>query len=54
MAFKEMDANADGKVTLEEFVQGCCNQESIAEMLAIKMIGVVYEVEDHVEFSEQN
>ena len=39
-AFKEMDTNSDGKITQEEFVRACLNQESISKMLALKVIDV--------------
>jgi len=39
-AFKEMDTNADGRVTQDEFVNACLNQETISKMLALKVIDV--------------
>ena len=39
-AFKEMDANDDGKVTKEEFVMACLNDDTISQMLARKLIDV--------------
>jgi len=39
-AFQEMDANADGRVTQEEFVKACLNQETISKMLALKVIDI--------------
>ena len=39
-AFKEMDADSDGKITQEEFVRACLNHETISKMLALKVIDV--------------
>lgn len=39
-AFKEMDTNSDGRVTQEEFVRACLNQETISTMLALKVIDI--------------
>merc|ERR1712020_313356 len=40
-AFKEMDANTDGKITQEEFIRACLDQESaLSTMLALKVIDV--------------
>ena len=39
-AFKEMDANDDRKVTKEEFVMACLNDDTISQMLARKLIDV--------------
>jgi len=39
-AFKEMDTDSDGRVTQEEFVKACLNQETISKMLALKVIDV--------------
>merc|ERR1711983_232556 len=39
-AFKEMDADENGKVTQDEFVEACLNQETISKMLALKVIDV--------------
>merc|ERR1712241_479067 len=35
-AFKEMDANADGRVSQEEFIKACLSHETISKMLALK------------------
>ena len=40
LAFKEMDANDDGKITQEEFVAACMGQEKISSMLALRIIDV--------------
>ena len=40
IAFQEMDANSDGRVTQEEFVKACLNQATISKMLALKVIDV--------------
>ena len=39
-AFKEMDENSDGQVTVEEFVRACLNQESISKLLILKAINI--------------
>jgi hypothetical protein len=35
-----MDANSDGRVSEDEFVKACLNQESISKMLILKAIGI--------------
>ena len=40
MAFKEMDANDDGRVSLQEFINACLAQEKISSMLALKLVDV--------------
>ena len=40
IAFQEMDANSNGRVTQEEFVKACLNQATISKMLALKVIDV--------------
>lgn len=39
-AFKEMDINADGKVSEEEFVNAIMNQQKFSKMLALNIIDV--------------
>merc|ERR1712055_733847 len=39
-AFSEMDSNEDGKVTADEFVDACLNQEKFSKMLALKVIDI--------------
>ena len=39
-AFKEMDTNADGRVSQEEFIRACLSHETISKMLALKVIDV--------------
>ena len=40
LAFKEMDVNDDGRVTLQEFIDACLAQEKISSMLALKFVDV--------------
>jgi len=49
-AFQEMDTDADGKVTQEEFVKACLNQETISKMLALKVIDVFIWQESQIGF----
>jgi len=42
-AFKEMDADGDGKVSLAEFNTACLSQEKLSSMLAIKVIDIFVE-----------
>ena len=39
-AFKEMDTNSDGSVSLEEFVAACMSHEKISTMLALRIVDV--------------
>lgn len=45
-----MDTDADGKVTQEEFVKACLNQETISKMLALKVIDVFIWQESQIGF----
>jgi len=42
-AFIEMDINADGKVTSEEFIKACLSQKKFSTMLTLKLIKVFIE-----------
>jgi len=42
-AFAEMDQNQDGKVSEEEFITACTNQEEFSKMLAIHVIDIFVE-----------
>merc|ERR1711936_776800 len=42
-AFAEMDKNKDGKVTKEEFIRACLEQEEISKILAMKVIDIFVE-----------
>ena len=44
-AFAEMDKNEDGKVSQEEFITACMNQEEFSKMLAIHVIDIFVEEE---------
>merc|ERR1712038_1391141 len=39
-AFAEMDKDADGKITQEEFISACLGQEQFSKMLALKIIDI--------------
>jgi len=39
-AFKEMDEDGDGKVTIDEFVGACMKQEKFTSLLALRIIDV--------------
>ena len=39
--FAEMDADKDGKVTVDEFVTACLGQGELSRMLALKVINIV-------------
>merc|ERR1711951_256674 len=39
-AFSEMDKDADGKITQEEFIAACLGQEQFSKMLALKIIDI--------------
>ena len=42
-AFIEMDINADGKVTSDEFIKACLSQKKFSTMLTLKLIKVFIE-----------
>jgi len=44
-AFAEMDKNEDGKVSQEEFITACMNQEEFSKMLALHVIDIFVEEE---------
>jgi len=44
-AFAEMDTDEDGKVTTEEFITACLNQEEFSKMLTIKVLDIFVEDE---------
>ena len=44
-AFAEMDKDADGKVSLEEFKSACLGREEFSKMLAVKVIDIFVEEE---------
>ena len=39
-AFKEMDTNADGKVSVDEFIRACLGHEKVSAMLTRKIVEV--------------
>ena len=39
-AFREMDANNDGRVSESEFIQAIMSHEKVASMLALKVVQV--------------
>ena len=45
-AFAEMDKNKDGKVTQEEFVSACLEQQEISKMLALKIVDIFVEEDE--------
>merc|ERR1712126_84151 len=42
-AFVEMDKNKDGKVTREEFVSACLEQQEFSKLLALKIVDIFVE-----------
>jgi len=42
-AFTEMDANNDGVVSLEEFIEACLGQSELCQLLALKAIEIFAE-----------
>merc|ERR1711992_274004 len=44
-AFKEMDKDEDGKVSLQEWIDACLGQEEFSKMLALKIIDIFVEDE---------
>ena len=51
-AFEEMDVNADGKVTKEEFMEACRTHEKISSMLALKIVDIFVAEDEHEEIEE--
>ena len=51
-AFEEMDANADGKVTKEEFMEACRTHEKISNMLALKIVDIFIAEDDNEDIDE--
>ena len=45
LAFREMDKDVDGEVTLEEFTKACLEKGQTSKMLALKFINIF--VEEH-------
>ena len=45
-AFREMDHDADGEVTLEEFTKACLEKGQTSKMLALKFINIFAEEEE--------
>ena len=52
LAFKEMELNNDGKVTKESFVRACLSEQSISEMIAVKVTDVIYDALDYFLFQD--
>ena len=48
-AFREMDHDADGEVTLEEFTKACLEKGQTSKMLALKFINIFAEEEEEEE-----
>lgn len=44
-AFKEMDKDEDGKVSMQEWIDACLGQEEFSKMLALKIIDIFVEDE---------
>jgi len=42
-AFTEMDADGDGKITMEEFISACLSQDELSKLLALKIIDIFVE-----------
>ena len=52
-AFEEMDANSDGKVTQEEFMNACRTHDKISNMLALKIVDIFIAEEDSLEAEQK-
>ena len=52
-AFEEMDANSDGKVTQEEFMNACRTHDKISNMLALKIVDIFIAEEDNLEAEQK-
>ena len=48
-----MDANADGKVTKEEFMDAVKTHEKISNMLALKIVDIFVASDDNDEIEEE-
>jgi len=53
-AFEEMDANSDGKVTKEEFMEACRAHEKISNMLALKIVDIFITEDGDEEIEEES
>lgn len=53
VAFDEMDANADGKVTKEEFMEACRTNEKVSNMLALKIVDIFISEDGNDEIEEE-
>jgi len=53
-AFEEMDANSDGKVTKEEFMEACRAHEKISNMLALKIVDIFITEDGEEEIEEES
>ena len=51
-AFEEMDANADGQVTKEEFMEACRTHDKISNMLALKIVDIFIAEDDNEDIEE--
>ena len=52
-AFEEMDADADGKVTKEEFMDAIRSHSKISSMLALKIVDIFVTSDDNDEIEEE-
>ena len=52
-AFEEMDANADGMVTKEEFMNAVRSHDKISNMLALKIVDIFVTSDDNEEIEEE-
>ena len=53
-AFEEMDANSDGQVTKEEFMEACRAHEKISNMLALKIVDLFITEDGEEEIEEES
>ena len=49
-----MDANSDGKVTKEEFMEACRAHEKISNMLALKIVDIFITEDGDEEIEEES